>query len=376
MWLVLTSVVMAHVGRPVVALDERSQQILRAARESTAEVAPWPTGADAESPLLGRLLWSAAGFWIMEHEVTQAQWTAVMGENAALRQDGACDRGGVPKDEAQLPVVCVSFDEAEEFVRRASMRDGVTYALPTEAQWRAAVAALPDLPPPVVREPSAAARAWLQGRAAERDEMASFSVEPGVMALWAPYFADATIDEGLDAWPSDQPALAELCWMVGRLLLDVAAAEREAVRSLRGTAEHDAYIRSTVAPLEIRGRRYVTTAIRSGRIGGFTSRAVQEAEAYVAARGWRVPPNGAVTSYDAEDGPAEVCSRAYVEGAACDLLGNVWEWTRSGGTSGAVALGGSWADGPASVTAESRVTHPFDTVSDRIGLRLVRVVGP
>jgi formylglycine-generating enzyme required for sulfatase activity len=65
------------------------------------------------------------GFWMMEHEVTQGEWLAVMGSNPArFKQCGP-----------NCPVEQVSWDAAVEFARRVSARDGAHYALPTEAQW-------------------------------------------------------------------------------------------------------------------------------------------------------------------------------------------------------------------------------------------------
>jgi formylglycine-generating enzyme required for sulfatase activity len=79
------------------------------------------------------------GFWLMEHEVTQGEWEAVMGENPVAtgtrysdKELGACDHVGVGPN---LPVACVSWEQAVEFAQRASARDGVTYRLPTEAEW-------------------------------------------------------------------------------------------------------------------------------------------------------------------------------------------------------------------------------------------------
>ena len=65
------------------------------------------------------------GFWLMEHEVTQGEWQAVMGSNPA--HFTACG--------PTCPVETVSREDAQAFVLAASARDGVTYALPTEAQW-------------------------------------------------------------------------------------------------------------------------------------------------------------------------------------------------------------------------------------------------
>ena len=65
------------------------------------------------------------GYWLMEHEVTQGEWQAVMGSNPSYFT--ACG--------PTCPVEQVSWDDAVAFAKKASARDGVTYTLPTEAQW-------------------------------------------------------------------------------------------------------------------------------------------------------------------------------------------------------------------------------------------------
>jgi hypothetical protein len=316
----------------------------------------------------------------MEHEVTQAQWTAVMGENAALRGPG-CDRAGTAKEGAQLPVVCVTFEEAQEFARLVSAREQALYTVPTEAQWRCAAASSPPSAPPEPRAPSAAARAWLDELLTARDAFMELARGSGLGPMWADGFADGALQHALEEWPTDHPALAEVTWVGGRVLLDVAEAERT---SLRTVEDADAslyrdYAVGTLGPLEVRGRRMLTYTIRFGRRGGFTSPAVAAAEAYFRKRGWTVPPEDAVTSHDAEDGAEEVCSRQITEGALCDLLGNVWEWTASpmagaaqSSSARAVARGGSWADGPAAATIDGHAAQGPDSASDRIGFRLVR----
>lgn len=62
------------------------------------------------------------GFWMMENEVTQAQWKAVMGENPSyFRGD-------------ELPVETVTWYECQKFCRKAR-RAGLPLVLPSEAQW-------------------------------------------------------------------------------------------------------------------------------------------------------------------------------------------------------------------------------------------------
>ncbi|MBQ6615768.1 MAG: SEL1-like repeat protein [Thermoguttaceae bacterium] len=57
------------------------------------------------------------GFWMMETEVTQKQWKAVMGNNPSKFNGD------------NLPVECVSWNDCQEFCRKTGLQ------LPTEAQW-------------------------------------------------------------------------------------------------------------------------------------------------------------------------------------------------------------------------------------------------
>ncbi len=89
-------------------------------------------------------------YYMGETELTQGQWKAVMGtepwkegyweESIALR----IFRGGETKKKwiepsrfegADYPVTHVTWDDAVEFCRRLSEREGRTYRLPTEAEW-------------------------------------------------------------------------------------------------------------------------------------------------------------------------------------------------------------------------------------------------
>lgn len=72
------------------------------------------------------------GYWLGETEVTQSQWSAVMGNNpSGFRGSG------------QLPVENVSWDDCVRFCRRLTdlehnagrLPANVYYSLPTEAQW-------------------------------------------------------------------------------------------------------------------------------------------------------------------------------------------------------------------------------------------------
>lgn len=65
------------------------------------------------------------GFWIMRSEVTAAMWSRVMGPDEPSPRSCGAD----------CPVEGSSWSQAEEFARRAAVRDGVQYRLASEAQW-------------------------------------------------------------------------------------------------------------------------------------------------------------------------------------------------------------------------------------------------
>lgn len=70
-------------------------------------------------------------FALGKYEVTQGQWMAVMGSNPSLFKDCGDD----------CPVENVSWDDAQEYVRRLSQRSGQKYRLPSEAEWEYAARA-------------------------------------------------------------------------------------------------------------------------------------------------------------------------------------------------------------------------------------------
>ncbi|MDR1044893.1 MAG: formylglycine-generating enzyme family protein, partial [Candidatus Adiutrix sp.] len=69
-------------------------------------------------------------FYLGTYEVTQAQWTAVMGSNPS-RFEGQSN-----------PVEQVSWDDAQAFIKRLNQQEGHSrYRLPTEAEWEYAARA-------------------------------------------------------------------------------------------------------------------------------------------------------------------------------------------------------------------------------------------
>jgi formylglycine-generating enzyme required for sulfatase activity len=75
-------------------------------------------------------------FWLGVYEVTQEEWNLVMGSQPSWFSSSG---GGQLKvsglDTSRFPVQSVSWDDATEFCRRLSAREGQEYRLPTEAEW-------------------------------------------------------------------------------------------------------------------------------------------------------------------------------------------------------------------------------------------------
>ena len=62
-------------------------------------------------------------FYIGKYEVTQEEWEAVMGTNPSYFKD------------AKRPVEQVSWEDCQEFIRKLNEMTGMTFRLPTEAEW-------------------------------------------------------------------------------------------------------------------------------------------------------------------------------------------------------------------------------------------------
>jgi len=64
-------------------------------------------------------------FYIGKYEVTQKQWREVMGRNPSYFSE--CGDN--------CPVEQVSWNDAQEFIKKLNQRTGTDYRLPTEAEW-------------------------------------------------------------------------------------------------------------------------------------------------------------------------------------------------------------------------------------------------
>ena len=75
-------------------------------------------------------------FYMGVTEVTQEQYEEVMAENASWFSKTANGANRVKgMDTSHFPVESVSWDDAMEFCKKLSKREGHTYRLPTEAEW-------------------------------------------------------------------------------------------------------------------------------------------------------------------------------------------------------------------------------------------------
>ncbi|QWR76552.1 formylglycine-generating enzyme family protein [Candidatus Magnetomonas plexicatena] len=63
-------------------------------------------------------------FYIGKYEVTQGQWTKIMGSNPAHFKCGD-----------NYPVETVSWNDAMEFINQLNAKTGMKYRLPSEAKW-------------------------------------------------------------------------------------------------------------------------------------------------------------------------------------------------------------------------------------------------
>jgi formylglycine-generating enzyme required for sulfatase activity len=116
------------------SMEEGASSIRWIVRDQQFEVVRIPAGAflmgsapsekghrNVESP--ARRITISKAFYIGRHEITQAQYVAVMGNNPS-RAEGA-----------NLAVDQVTFTAGREFCAKLSALAGATVTMPTEAQW-------------------------------------------------------------------------------------------------------------------------------------------------------------------------------------------------------------------------------------------------
>ena len=74
------------------------------------------------------------GFWMGKYELTKAQWTAVMGTTPWAGQAEVLN-------DPNSPAVYISWDGAQLFITALNSYTGLTFRLPSEAQWEYAARA-------------------------------------------------------------------------------------------------------------------------------------------------------------------------------------------------------------------------------------------
>ena len=79
--------------------------------------------ADAESDEKPVHKVTLSSYKIGKYEVTQEEWSAVMDQNPAHFKG------------ARLPIENVSWDDCQKFIRKLNDMTGMTFRLPTEAEW-------------------------------------------------------------------------------------------------------------------------------------------------------------------------------------------------------------------------------------------------
>jgi formylglycine-generating enzyme required for sulfatase activity len=108
---------------PVVSFDDDSIEMVRVKGGTFTMGYTSEQGNDCYSDEKPSHQVTLSDFYIGKYEVTQAQWKAVMGSNPShFKGDN-------------LPVETVSWDDAQEFIRKLNVQTGKNYRLPTEAEW-------------------------------------------------------------------------------------------------------------------------------------------------------------------------------------------------------------------------------------------------
>ena len=78
---------------------------------------------------------TVSDFYISKYEVTQAQWTAVMGTIVRQPISKTFPLMCIGEEGDNYPMCCVSWEEVQEFISRLNTLTGKQYRLLTEAEW-------------------------------------------------------------------------------------------------------------------------------------------------------------------------------------------------------------------------------------------------
>ena len=74
-------------------------------------------------------------YYIGETEVTQALWTAVMGNTVRDQRDKESKEWPMRGEGNDYPMYYISWEECQEFITKLNNLTGRTFRLPTEAEW-------------------------------------------------------------------------------------------------------------------------------------------------------------------------------------------------------------------------------------------------
>jgi len=76
-----------------------------------------------------------SSYYISDHEVTQAEWEAVMGTTVRQQRDKADSSYLIVGEGPDYPMYYISWEECQDFIRKLNSLTGKNYRLPTEAEW-------------------------------------------------------------------------------------------------------------------------------------------------------------------------------------------------------------------------------------------------
>ena len=78
---------------------------------------------------------TVSSFNISKYPITQGQWKTIMGTTVRDQRDKKNTTHQMRGEGDNYPIYYVSWDEAQEFIRRLNSATGKNYRLPTEAEW-------------------------------------------------------------------------------------------------------------------------------------------------------------------------------------------------------------------------------------------------
>ena len=142
----------------------------------------------------------AQGFWMGKYELTKRQWTAVMGSTPWSGQ-------GWVLDDSHSPAVYVSWNDALAFITQLNTYTGLTFRLPSEAEWEYACRAGTTTRFYWDDDPSYAVGddyAWWKYNAEQAGEMYAHIVGSKLPNGWGLYDMSGNVYEWCeDDWHSD-----------------------------------------------------------------------------------------------------------------------------------------------------------------------------